>query len=126
MTTWIQKQEPGYFTALAKIKTRGEKRRREVFVSVPTPPFQVTYLKSSCARLPQAPLAFVLCLFCLFLCFGFGFFLFRGVLCSLVVVGLVWFCLFITQFTLTEHSTLRVNAHMQVYMMDANSNSKVE
>lgn len=28
MTTWIQKQEPGYFTAFAKIKTRWEKKKK--------------------------------------------------------------------------------------------------
>lgn len=110
----------GLFDTLCKNKIQVRKDgRREVFVGIPTPPFQVTCLRSSGARLPQAPLAFTLCLFCLRLCFGFDFWrcLCWGVFCSRVAFGLFCFRIFITQFTLREHYTSGVSAQTQVCIL---------
>lgn len=67
------------------------------------------------------PPTFISFLFCLLLFFGFS-----CCLCRDFFFGLLYCRLFITQFPLREHSSLRVNAYMQVYILDVNSSSKVE
>lgn len=93
----------------------------ELFHAAAPPLFQVAHLNMSLVHC-RLNLFGRLC--CWFLYFWFPRFclLCRGFLSSLVFFGLFLFHLFITELPLREHSTMTVNAHMQVLDVELNAN----